>query len=174
MKLKDLNETEKNILKIIIALSIFAVFLIYIFTLNYNKKVEEKKISEKTVLVTDNSRYMSVINCVRKYLLYVQSGNKNDMLLLLNDEYKSEYNITENNVLSFVPELDENLMYDYVGKEMYSHRISKNVVEFYVKGSISASMMDEAPSYRDYDLTVILYENKLIFSVKPGIGGLNV
>lgn len=172
MNLKDLNENEKNILTTIVMLIIFVCFLIYLGVSKYIESKKEQEESMKTVLVTDASRYLTVANCVKKYLSTVQTGATDDILLLLNEEYKSEHAITQRNLSNYIPKLDRNFIYDYAGEEMYQHRISKNVVEYYLKGRIKKSQLDEDDIYTKYDITVVLYEDKFLFSIKPGIGGL--
>lgn len=171
-KYSDLNENEKNVLTSIIFVLIFIAFLIYIGITKIIEAKKEQEESMKTVLVTEPSRYFTAINCVQNYLNYVQRGNTDDILLLLNDEYKEENRVNASSLKNYIPTLDKNFMYDYVGEEMYQHRISKNVVEYYINGKIKKSQMDEASTYTDYDITVVLYEDKFLYSIKPGIGGL--
>ena len=171
-KLKDLNENEKNVLTSIVFVLIFISFLIYLGVSKLIEAKKEQEESQKTVLVTDAGRYFTAVNCVKSYLNYVQRGNTDDMLLLLNEEYKEANRITASTVRNHIPKLEYNYMYDYVGEEMYQHRISKNVVEYYIKGRIKKSQMDEDSTYSDYDVTVVLYEDKFLYSIKPRIGGL--
>lgn len=172
--MKEMQERDKNILKIIIALLVFVLFMGGSLIGKYIDAKKIQKESQKTVLVTDESRYITVINCAKKFLNYVQNDNKADILLLLEDGYKDSFRITENNIKNFIPVLNKNYLYDYKGEEMYQKRISEKVIEYYVKGKIKASQMDEPPTFTNYDLTVVLYEDKFLFSIKPGIGGLNL
>ncbi len=172
--MKNMQEKDKNILKIILALTVLVFFIGWNLLSKYMDAKKEQELSQKTVLVTDNNRYITVINCVNKFLNYVQSDNKDDILLLLEEDYKNSFRINSSNVKNFIPILGQNFLYDYKGSEMYQKRISKTVIEYYVKGKIRKSKLDELPAYTDYDVTIILYEDKFVFAVKPGIGGLDI
>lgn len=172
MEEKDIK--GKNIKTMIAAVLVLIGFLTFNLVENIIKARKEQEASKQITLVTDNSRYFTALNCVKQFLSYVQNGTNSDILLLLNEEYKTSNRILESNVKGFVPSLNKDTMYEYVGEEMYTKRISKNITEYYIKGKIKSYIMDEPAKYFDYDVTIILYENQLIFSVKPGIGDLNI
>lgn len=170
----NLSEKDKNIITIIVALTIFAIFIGYSLIDKAIEAKREQEESMKTVLVQDDSRYLTVISCIKKYLSYVQNGTPEDIVLLLNDEYKNAYHVTTSNAKNFIPVLSKDYVYEYAGAEMYQHRISKGVVEYYVKGKIKATQLDSPSTYIDYNVTVVLYESELLFSIKPGIEGLEI
>ena len=167
--MKEMNETKKNMIKIGIALLVLLIYLGFNLYQNYEKSKEESEISQEKTIVTDNSRYFTIINCVKKYLNYVKANKTDDILLILNQEYKNLYNINESNLNNFIPSIEDNVIVDYKGDVMYQKKISKNVTEYYVYGQIEKSIMDEKSTLIDYNLTVILYENELLFSIKPGV-----
>jgi len=172
MEEKDIR--RKNIKTMLIAVIIMIAFFgVNIIENMIDAKKEQEK-SMQTALVTDNSRYFTVLNCAKKFISYVQKGTNSDILTLFNEEYKTSNGIIESNVKGFVPSLNNGMIYDYVGEEMYFKRISKNVTEYYLNGKLKSFMMDETPSYIDYDMTIILYEDKFLFSIKPGIEGLDI
>lgn len=168
--MKELNEKEKNILTIIVALGVLVVFLGASLIGKYFDAKKEKEESMKTVLVTDNSRYFTVLGCADKFISYLKEGDAESLLLLLEEEYKDSFGVNVGNVKNFLPALDKDSMYEYVGEEMFQHRVSEKVVEYYLKGKIKKSILDEQSTFKRYDLTVILYEDKFLFAVKPGIG----
>lgn len=168
-KWKNMSENKKNIIEIIIAITVLVVFIALRLFINFRNAQKEVAISSEKRLVTDNSRYFTALACAKKYITYVQNGDLNNILLILNEEYKERYNVNANNLNNFIPVLDKSLIYDYVGREMYEKRISKNVVEYYINGRIKTNILDESPVYTDYNLTVILYEDKLLYSIKPGV-----
>ncbi len=172
-KFKSLEPKQKNILEIFLIIGL----VILVFTINLISKVidakKEQIESMKTVLVTDNSLYFTVLGCAKKFLTTLQSGNKSDIILSMDEEYITQNRITEANVLSYVPTLNRTSVYDYIGEEMYEHRISKNVTTYYIKGKIANSIMDESSTYTRYDMTITLFENTFTFTVKPGIGDLD-
>lgn len=172
-KYSELSEKEKNIFIIIIAISLMLLFLGYNAIEKFIIKRRELKESMKIALVTDHGRYFTAINCVKKYLTVVQEGNKDDILLLINDKYKKENNISELNYKNFIPSLDKSSIYEYDGEEMYQKKISKNITEYYIKGKIKKTIMDEDSVERNYNITIVLYQDHLVFDIIPGIGGLD-
>lgn len=164
-----MKEKDNDWFKLIIAIVVLIAIVGLIIFINYRNAKKEAEISQETVIVTNPSRYYTVVGCVKKFLNYVQMGNKSNLLLLLNDEYKEEKQITEANIDLYLPQFTNEYTYDYVSDEMYQKRISKNVTEYYVKGKIQKSQLYEDDIYEDYDLTVILYENEFLFSIKPGV-----
>lgn len=168
-KFEELSDTQKDLLKIAIALGVLAIFIGVTLYNNYRNAVDEFEASHERTIVKDNSRYFTVLGCAKKYLNYVKQGNSEDILLILNEEYKNTFNITSQNLNNHIPSLEKSGLYDYVGEEMYEKKISKNVTEYYVYGQIQKSMMDEPNTYVDYNLTVILYEDRLLYSIRPGV-----
>lgn len=183
-KYKELDENKKNIIQIIIALSALILFIVIRLIVEFggNSTAFNKEKYQKEI-VKDNSRYYTVIGCINKYINYVQMGNNEDILLLLDEEYKSTFNITASNLKNYIPSLENDGDYSYVGHAMYTKRISESVSEYYVDGEIKKDLfmgdIEEGeeytetnsyePKYIDYDFTVTLYENKFIFSIKPGV-----
>lgn len=183
-KYKELDENKKNIIQIIIALSALILFIIIRLIIDYggnNTILRQEKYKKE--IVKDNSRYYTVIGCINKYLTYVQMGNSEDILLLLDEEYKNNFNITSSNLKNYIPSLENVNDYSYIGHAMYSKRLSESISKYYVEGEIKKDRfmgdIEEGeeyieedyfkPEYIDYDFTVTLYENKFIFSIKPGV-----
>lgn len=172
-KYSNMSPREKNIFETILIISLAAIFLLGSLIGNLVDARKEQKESMKTVLVTDNSRYFTVIGCAKKYLSYLKDNSTEEILTILNEEYKESNRILASNLYTYVPRLNKDTIYDYVGEEMYQHRVSKNIVEYYVFGKIKTDNLDQESTYMDYDMTIILYENEFIFSVKPGVGDLS-
>ena len=106
-KYKELDENKKNIIQIIIALSALILFIIIRLIIDYggnNTILRQEKYKKE--IVKDNSRYYTVIGCINKYLTYVQMGNSEDILLLLDEEYKNNFNITSSNLKNYIPSLE--------------------------------------------------------------------
>ena len=82
-KRKKLTEKQKNIIEIIIAIAILILFISYRIYEKYTKTKNEMLLSQQKTIVTDDSRFFTVISCINKYLNTVQNGNPNEILLLL-------------------------------------------------------------------------------------------
>lgn len=171
---RELTLKEKNILTIILSLLVLLVFIGIGIYDKYMESKEEMEESMKTTLVQDESRYMTVLSCARKFLDTVQNGTSDEIISLLKNDYRDTYNINANNLSNYVPKLAKDPIYVYAGEEMYQKRISKNVIEYYLIGNIKEEVLDDISKYTKYDLTITLYENKFVFSIKPGIGDANL
>lgn len=171
-KRKKLTEKQKNIIEIIIAIAILILFIGYRIYEKYTKTKNEMLLSQQKTIVTDDSRFFTVISCINKYLNTVQNGNPNEILLLLNEEYKEAKGINANNYQKFIPSLNKSNLYEYEGNEMYQKIISKNVVEYYVYGNIKKSNMDDVAERTKYNLTVVLYENEFTYSIKTEVANI--
>lgn len=168
-KWNEMSSNQKNTIEITVGIIILILFFAFRLISNYISAKNAAEFSKEVHLVTDNSRYYTVIGCIDKYLSTVESGNQNDILLTLNDEYKREYNITSSNLKNFIPKLEKGNIYSYTGEEMYEKRISKNVVLYYIHGKIKEQQFEGDTVKTEYDLTVILYEDKFLFSIRPGV-----
>lgn len=168
-KWKEMDEKQRNIIEIIIGIAIIIIFLVFNGISSINNAKKETELSKETTLVKDNSRYFTALSCAQRYIESIAYNKTDDVLILLNNEYKGEYGINKNNLNNFIPKLNKELSHDYVGGEMYSKKISKNVTEYYIKGKIKSTEYEAGSTYQNYDLTVILYENTLTFSIRPGV-----
>ncbi len=172
-KYKNLNPRDKNILETILIIIISIVLAASVLISDAIKAQKVKLESMKTILVKDNSRYFTVIGCAEKFIENVSNKKTENILLLIDPNYKERNRIESSNLYSYVPSLDSSSSYNYIGREMYEHKISKNVTEYFVRGFIKTNKMDELPIYMPYDMTVTLQESEFTFTVKPGIGGLD-
>jgi len=172
-KIRNLDARGKNIFECILIVLAVIVFLGILLVENIMDAKREQEESMKTILVTDASRYFTVLSCVRSFVNTVSTGSRSDLVLLLDSDYKERNRIDEVNVKTFLPELDASSSYDYTGDEMYEKRLSKNVTTYFVKGRIKKVLFDENPVYMNYDMTITLHESDFIFTVEPGIGGLD-
>lgn len=177
---EKLDENKKNLIQIIIALIALGIFIVFQIFLSSKSS---SNINSPKELVKDNSRYFAVMGCANKFLLTVQSRNTDDILLLLNNKYKEQYKIDASNLNNYIPNLNDDADYAYDGHAMYMRRISKNISEYYIDGEIKkdyfvrdfeegediSDIVDESAIYKDYDLTITLYENNYTFSVRPGV-----
>ena len=91
-------------------------------------------------------------------------------MLVLNDNYKEENNITQENVLNFFENIHEGST--FVSKKMYYQNISDNITKYYVYGQVKANQiyddadMIEIPYTDMYFIVYIDTVNKT-FSVEP-------
>ena len=168
-KQNSINKSKKDVIEIIFMIIMIVLFIAFKLYSSYIDAKKTSQFSTEKHLVTDNSRYFTVIGCIDKYLNTIKSGNKDNILITLDNNYINEYNINKDNLLNYIPNLNKDKMFNYSGREMYEKRISKNVVEYYVYGYIEESVLDEISTGFSYNVTVILYESEFLFSIRPGV-----
>ena len=132
--MKDKSKLVAIILVIVTVLVLTAIF----------NKVEENK-ETKINIVTNYSNFYTVNSCLYRMVTYIYEKDQESLLLILNDKYKEENNIDENNVLNFFDSIEEDST--FVSKKMYYQNINKNITKYYVHGYIEKNQIF------DYDLT---------------------
>lgn len=172
-KIRNLDRRSKNILETILIIVFSVGFLVFNLISDAIEAKKEQEESMKTAIVVDHSRYMTVLGCARKFVKAIQDGDKDNLMILIEKEYREKSGLNISNISNFLPTLDKDGVYDYEGGLMYEHRLSKNVVEYYLEGNIQKSIMDEASTSIKYDMTITLYESEFTFSIRSGIGDLN-
>ena len=159
---------------------VIVTVLVVVITFILNKDIEEPKTSQINI-VTNYSNFYTVDSCLFRTVTYLSTKDKDSILLILNEEYKKNNNITEKNVLSFFPTIDENSI--FTSKKMYYENLDKNIVKYYVYGNVIENKIlddDLITSEQGIDLYFIVYidTNGSIFSIEPYngdifIGGVN-
>lgn len=165
------SDKQKNRIIIFICFVILTSFFGYSLYNHYQNARNNALESFKTHLVKDNNSYYTALSSANKFINYISNNSKTDIYSVLEPEYVKSNNITLDNLNNFLPKINDGLVYDYVVNEMYQKRISKHITEYYLYGNIRQEKEEDGSTiynYREYPLTVILYENKIIFSIRPG------
>ena len=154
---------------------LFSVLLIIIIVVIIISVFKSKNYDYKLKTVTDYSTFFTVDDCINRYIGYINDGEKNKLLNVLNSEYKESYNINENNVISFVDTLNIiNKIADFKSVKMYEKKISNKEHDYYVKGKLYIEEDINEPSkfWSDYYLIVKLNESNNTFYITPYDGGI--
>ena len=106
----------KNIRGIIITVIVLAA-LYGIYTLFFNKPKDETDNKMDVVLVNDYNRFYTVSSCVTKYLNTLSSNNVENILTILDKNYKEKNNITEDNIYNYINKVDD--VYSFSPRKMY-------------------------------------------------------
>ena len=121
-------ENKQTKIAIILVIITIIVVCVSYFTTKKELKEEEKNIE----IVTNYSNFYTVNSCLYRVTTYLFSKNKDDMYLVLSDEYKKENKITKNNVLEVFPNITEKSTFD--SRKMYYEVIDENIKKYYVEG----------------------------------------
>lgn len=159
-----MNE-EKN-QKVLAVILVIAVMALLGYKLFIEKNDSKSKIdNEKIELVKDNNRFFTVSSCVDKYFMYLNSKSTDELLILLNEKFKTDNNVNSQNLYSFVKPYTD--FYGFITKKMYVQRLNENTYKYYVYGLIEKGTEDITKTYEDYYVIVILDESNVTFSVQP-------
>ena len=152
---------------IIVIITIIVVVLSFLFS------SKEEKNENNIKIVQNYTNFFTVNSCLSRYITYLASKNTEDLLLVLNDSYKKTNNITKDNVLDYLGNINENTTYK--SKKMYYENLSNSVQKYYVYGQISEESIYqetllEKTNYKDiYYIVYMDFDNK-IFSIEPYSG----
>ena len=163
------DSVDKN-LKLVIALIVIMAVLAGINQIFFKDKakVKEDKVNpDEILLVDDYNRFYTVSSCVSKYLNYLATNNTEKLLVLLSNEYKTENNITESNIYTFIPKITGNR--NFSPKKMYQQRLNQTIYKYYVYGKDS---LNTSSAKEDYYIIVILDESTMTFAIEPYDGSM--
>lgn len=158
------DKSERN-QKIITIILVILVLIIGIYNLFIKKDEVEKLDTETISLVTDVDRFFTVASCVSKYINYLSIDDKSSLYTLLDNNYKKENNITEDNMYNYI--IDVNSGVQFQAYKMYSQNITENIVKYYVHGYIEYEQIDVVSAKSDYYVIAILDQETLTFSIVP-------
>ena len=139
-------------------------FIIYkvFFKNNSDTKIE---------IVTSTSKFYTVSNCANQYLGYLVDKDVDNLLLLLDKNYKKNNNINSNNIFDKISILDRR--YSFNAQKMYQETLNNDIVKYYLKGYLYVDDIDSSYNDRkDYYLIILLDNKNSTYSVIPYDGEL--
>ena len=154
----------KNIRGIIITVIVLAA-LYGIYTLFFNKPKDETDNKIDVVLVNDYNRFYTVSSCVTKYLNTLSSNNVENILTILDKNYKEKNNITEDNIYNYINKVDD--VYSFSPRKMYYKETNNYITKYYIYGTIEKSTINQSDEEKDYYIIVHLHSQNMTFAVEP-------
>ena len=153
--------------KILLVIVIILVIGIGVYNLFFNKpnKKDEVIDTETISIVTNPSDFYTASSCVLKYLNYVASGNRDNIIRLLSSDYKNKNNITIENIDNFIN--ITNTVYNFNARKMFMQQVGKNIYKYYIYGLISEEYIDYEYSETNFYIIVILDKNNGTFAIEP-------
>ncbi len=149
---------DKKDLYLIIILGIFIILLVLVLNKKDNKN--EGLSEDKYKIVTNYSNFFTIENCVNRYLNVIKSKNADDLLTLLNDEYKNKHNINKDNIYNYTGEIKNKTTFQ--AKKMYQDNN-----KFYVSGYLMEETIDSLKIMDDYYLIIETNKENNIYDVTP-------
>lgn len=165
------NKADRNE-KILAIVIVIAVLFLGVYKLFFEKDniVEEKIDTETISIVKDNSKFYTVSSCVSKYISYLSSGETDNLLILLSNNYKKENSINSSNIYNYISSF--NGISTFTPKKMFQQRISKSIYKYYVSGYIQEETIDSTSIRQEYYIIVIMDEENMTFEIEPYDGSI--
>lgn len=167
--MKNKADRNEKYLAIVIVIS---VLILGIYKIFYEKDdIVEEKIDTQTIsVVKDSSKFYTVSSCVSKYISYLSSGETDNLLILLSNDYKQKNSINSSNIYNYISTIDNSST--FTPKKIFKQRISKNIYKYYVSGYIQEEMIEADSIKKDFYVIVILDEKNMTFEIEPYDGNM--
>lgn len=172
-----MKKIRNTIIILLTLLLISVIILIIVVALNRFKNNENNdSINEGVIknpdfwniqIVKDANDFYTVSSCVDKFLSFWYMQDKKETYKILENKYKEENAITEENVFEKIGNLPE--MLTFRPKKMYYINIEQSIQKYYVYGTTRADTMEERGIESDYYVEVILNFNNETFSIRPSL-----
>ena len=156
---------KSKLVAIILAIAALIVICLSIFNNSISK--QEK---EKPIIVTDYNDFYTVNSCIYRTITYIYDKNINDLLLVISDNYKKDNKVTKENVLNFLPSVEQPSA--FISKKMYYSKLKNGLEKYYIYGNIEAETMDGNGSSSQVYFIVFLDRDKKLFSLEPYNGDI--
>lgn len=166
-----MEKVEKRNIIILVIIAIILISGIIVYETFFDKSTvnEEKDIT----VLKDNSRFYTISSCINRYLTYLTNNDSDNLILLVDSEYKKENNINKNNILEYLPKLDKR--YSFSAKKMYEQKLSDDYTKYYVYGYLIEDVFNEEDSIKNaldfYTIVTINSENHT-YSITPYDGDI--
>lgn len=159
--MKDKSKLTALVLAILAIVAVIATIIT-----NNAKKAKEQEI----LIVTNPSNFYTVNSCLYRTITHIASKDYDNLLLLLNDNYKIENKITKENILSIFPKANSSST--YVSEKMYYQELNSNITKYYVMGYVDENKIYDGEDLenieKNYNYFIVYLDSKNeIFSVEP-------
>ena len=166
-----MDKKEINICLIIIPIIVVTISFIVFNSKNNNNVNNNSNNNEINYqLVKDYNRFFTINSCVYKYINYLSTNSTNKILNVLDNEYKKQNNINDNNLYNFVQKLNGN--YSFTAKKIYLENNNNNIKKYYVYGYLTEETINGPGNKFDYYIIVNLDLENNLFSIIPDDGTL--
>lgn len=165
-----MKDKSKLMAIILVIVTIIVLIISYLYP---NKKEEET--TNDVYIVKNYSNFYTVNSCLYRVITYLYSQNKKDMIFVLNEDYKNKNKVTEDNVLSLFPKIEQGST--FVSTKMYYENVTDSITKYYVQGHTEREQLVENGNLLNIEKNNIYFivyldiDNK-IFSIEPYSGDI--
>ena len=156
--------TEKKDYKLLIILCLILGSIVGLLYFNNTKDI--KTVEEPNYgLLKNYSKFFTINSCIYKYINVLSSDKPDELLELLDEDFKESNNINVDNVYKYVEKLNGN--YTFKSKKIYYEKGNNKVVKYLVYGQLIEDNMDIIGEKRDLYLILKMDTVNQLFSVAP-------
>ena len=162
---------KKDNYVILIIICLILISIVGLLFLSKDDKNQTRKNNETYYKIVNNySRFFTVESCINTYLTLLDGNRTDDLLKVLDDEYKENNNITSNNVYDFINKLDG--IYSFESIKIYYKEIRSNFIIYYVYGNLMEEDMEGIKSKKE-DYYIVKFDlSNNTFSIAPYDGSI--
>lgn len=163
-----MKDNSKLTAVILVVITIVVVIGTFIFN-NVNKNKQDSEIK----IVTNYSNFYTVNSCLYRVITYLNSNDRESLMLILDNNYKSENGVNIDNVTNLFGNIEEDST--FVSDKMYYQEINENITKYYVSGHIEKNQLydddytNKLESRQAYFIVYLDSTNKT-FSIEPYTG----
>ncbi len=134
-------------------------------TYEHSEEIEEIIESKKDEvnILKNRDDFYTIENCINRYLNYLAIGDKEAIIQILDEEYKNQKGITDENVMTQLNNTGKHNIFK--AKKIYIKEKSIEEKEYYVSGKIREDQINEHGEESDFTITVKTYQD--IYSIIP-------
>ena len=157
---------DKSKLTAVILVIVTIIVVVISFLTN---KPEENKVGDINI-VRNYSNFYTVDSCLYRTVTYISSNDKESLYLVMDENYKKENNITEENVMDLFSSINENST--FLSRKMYYQEINDNITKYYVYGYAQQNQIFDdfetnKLAYTDMYFIVYMDTTNKTFSIEP-------
>lgn len=163
----NISESQK---KVLIAWAIIGVVILALVTIvaintvqNKSTKEEEGLTAPNSKKIIDRSRYYTVKNAITKYYSYINMGDYESVLTILENNYVKDNNIDVSNVKNFLTDTKMQISYD--SRIMCLKSFNDGAYTFVIDGDEISANTGVLINKKHYEIT--LDGNNSTYSLKP-------
>ncbi len=159
-----MNKTEKVEITIVVILIVFFCGTL-IYSKVVQKNVDDNKIDTTVFALNDVNRFFSIDSSISKYVSYVSNKDVDNIIKVLDKNYKENNNISSSNVFDFVG--NYNIGYISSTREIYQVSSNNNIYKYYAKVRLLEETFDSSTFIDNAYFEVTINENELTFAIAP-------
>jgi hypothetical protein len=155
---------------ILIGLLIMLLIILFIVVEKSNKTSINNQDTINYSEVSNASTFLTIELCANRYIDSLGTSSVSDLMKLLDEQYKEDNFITEDNVLDRLDQISGN--YNFNAKKILQESLDNNYIRYYVYGLLRQDIINEYDYGTDYYLIITVNQDDYLYSVLPYDGAI--